>query len=140
MTEQTTYYSPASNSFYDSRVSTPPSGSAVVADADYISIMDAIHKGASLSAASDGTPQVKDAAGNVIALASVAATASFGPVETLVQQATSALQRAASASWAAYGMYGETPPETWQTYLTSLREIANGTDKTSTTLPTAPTS
>ena len=140
MTESTTYYSPASNSFYDSRVSTPPSDSAVVADDDYISIMDAIHKGASLSAASDGTPQIKDAAGNVIALASVASTASFGPVETLAQQAASALQRAASASWAAYGMYGETPPAKWQTYLTALRAIANGADTTSTTLPTAPTS
>ena len=140
MTESTTYYSPASNSFYDSRVSTPPSDSTVVADADYISIMDAIHKGASLSAAADGAPQIKDASGNVIALSSVAATTSFGPVETLAQQATSALQRAASTSWAAYGMYGETPPSTWQTYLTALRAIANGTDTTSTELPTAPAS
>lgn len=139
MIESTTYYSPASNSFYDSRISTPPSDSAVVADADYISIMDAIQKGASLSSDSDGTPQIKDASGNVIYLASVAATESFGPVETLSQQAKTSLQRSASTSWALYGMYGETPPAEWQTYLTALRAIANGTDTTSTNLPTAPT-
>ncbi|MDN7350105.1 hypothetical protein [Acetobacter senegalensis] len=60
------------------------------------------------------------------------------PLPPLATQAANALQQAATTSWAAYGMYGETPPAVWQTYLASLRALASGADTTSTQLPAQP--
>lgn len=60
------------------------------------------------------------------------------PPLPLATQAANALQQAATTSWAAYGMYGETPPAAWQTYLASLRALASGADTTSTQLPAQP--
>lgn len=60
------------------------------------------------------------------------------PPPPLATQAANALQQAATTSWAAYGMYGETPPAAWQTYLASLRALASGADTTSTQLPAQP--
>ncbi|WP_308719015.1 hypothetical protein [Komagataeibacter xylinus] len=58
---------------------------------------------------------------------------------SLATQAKNALTAAASATWEAYGMYGETTPADVVTYLKALQAIANGTDTTSTALPAAPT-
>ena len=60
------------------------------------------------------------------------------PLPPLATQAANALQQAATTSWAAYGMYSETPPAAWQTYLASLRAQASGADTTSTQLPAQP--
>ncbi|MGY6769524.1 hypothetical protein [Komagataeibacter sp. NFXK3] len=59
-------------------------------------------------------------------------------VVPLKTQAQNALTAAASSTWQAYGMYGETTPADVVTYLKALQAIANGTDTTSTALPAAP--
>ncbi|GBR25522.1 hypothetical protein [Komagataeibacter nataicola] len=56
----------------------------------------------------------------------------------LATQAQNALTAAASATWQAYGMYGQTTPTDVVTYLNALKAIAAGTDTTSTALPVAP--
>ncbi|BAK83977.1 hypothetical protein [Komagataeibacter medellinensis] len=59
-------------------------------------------------------------------------------VVPLKTQAQDALTSAASATWQAYGMYGESTPADIVAYLKALQAIANGSDVTSTMLPVAP--
>lgn len=116
--------------------------SVEISDDTYNKLMMANRQGCILRSGEDGTPEAVSEFGNgsVVDLSAVTETSSFVPPVTLADQAKAALQQASSKTWAAYGMYGETPPEEWQTYLSTLKAIAKGTDTTSTALPAAPAS
>ncbi|CEF41142.1 hypothetical protein ASN_1810 [Acetobacter senegalensis] len=136
----TTYYSATKNGFFDSRMGGLPSDAVQVPDTDYTAIMDAIHRGALLSADADGKPVIKTAAGDIISTSDVSSTAWYGTSMTLQQRAAVALESAQTTVSKEFTILNEATPDVWVTYLKALMAISKGTDTTSTTLPVAPAS
>lgn len=126
------------NSFYDSNISSIPTGSIELTNDQHTKLLLAQYKGATLSI-NNGSVVAKDYQGNIIELDKMTDSSNYAAPVQLKEQATSALSTARTYVYNNYGILNEDTPTDWVTYLKALMAISNGTDTTSTALPTQPT-
>lgn len=125
------------NSFYDSNISSIPTGSIELTDDQHKKLLSAQYKGATLSI-NNGSVVATDYQGNIIELDKMTDSSNYAAPVQLKDQAASALSTARSYIYNNYGILNEATPDVWVAYIKALMAIGSGNDTTSTTLPTAP--